>query len=104
MSEDREEFKLGEDMKAGLDEADRWVKTASSELGLAYLEYEDAKLRFEVASGRLNNLGVATRKAEIQRSHVLAKMSAMLNLGPGEWVYDGIDKLVRKDAPDAKSS
>ena len=97
------EFTLSEDMKAGMDEADGWVRETSSVLGFAFLEHEEARLRYELAQKNLSDRAATTRQAEVQRGHVLKKMAAMLNLGPGEWVYDGAGKLVRKDIENAKS-
>lgn len=104
MEDKRKEFTLSDDMRADLDQANGWVKDATSALGLAYLEHEEARARFEHAQKNLNATTVTAREAEIQHGHVLKKMAAMLNLGEGQWVYDGAGKLVRKDIPNAKSS
>jgi hypothetical protein len=95
---------LNVDEKEAIEGAQGWVDQAAATLGLAYLEYEEAKMRFQLAEQALASRAASTRNAEVQRNQVMAKFVELLELGPGEWVYDGKGKLVRKDQPNAKST
>lgn len=95
---------LNVDEKKAIEEAQGWVDQSAAALGLAYLEYQEAKLRYELAEKNLASRAATTRNSEMQRNQVMATFAQVLELGPGEWVYDGEGKLVRKDKPNAKST
>ncbi|MBW2690430.1 MAG: hypothetical protein JRC99_10930 [Deltaproteobacteria bacterium] len=84
--------------------AKSWVDSSAVELGLAYLEFEEARQRFDLAEKNLASRASSTRQAEFQRNQVMAQFVELLSLPPGQWVYDGANKLVKKDAKNAKSS
>lgn len=84
--------------------AQGWVNSTAVELGLAYLEYEEARQRFELAERNLASRASSTRQAEIQRNQVMTQFVKLLSLPPGEWVYDGTSKLVQKVRKNEKSS
>ena len=69
---------------------------------MAYLEYQEARARFELAEKSLAATAQTARQAEAQRAQILAKFAETLELPPGEWVYHE-QKLVRKDKKNAKS-
>jgi signal transduction histidine kinase len=91
------ERELAPDQDAGIKEANRWVSDSMAVLGEAYLEYEEAKLRYELAEKKLRSCSATARQSEKQRAQVVSTIVKMLDLGPGEWVYDESGKMVRKD-------
>jgi len=90
--------------KEAIEGAQKWVDDSAAALGMAYLEYEESKLRYELAAKNLASRAATTRQSEVQRNQVMVKFVEVLELGPGEWVYDGKGKLVKKDKPNAKST
>lgn len=91
------EVKLSEDQRKGFDEANGWVSSSMAVLGEAFLEFEDAKMRYELAEKKLRNASATARQSEKQRAQVASTIAGMLELGEGEWVYDGKGKMVRKN-------
>jgi len=83
--------------------AQGWVDDSAAALGMAYLEYQEARQRYELAEKNLASRASTTRQAEMQQNQVMAKFAEVLELPPGQWVYDGKGKLVMKDKPNAKS-
>lgn len=105
MSKDeRTEVELDTDQQKVLENSQKWITEAAAGLGMAYLEYEETKMRYELATNNLASRASAVRQSEGQHHQVMAKFAELLELGPGEWVYDGAGKLVRKDIPNAKST
>ena len=95
---------LAPEQRKAVEGAHRWIEESAAQLGIAYLEFQEADLRFRKAEKALTSLASSTRDAEVQYNQVMAKLAKLLKLGPGEWVYDGKGKLVRKDKPNAKST
>jgi hypothetical protein len=104
MDEPIKEVQLDANQREAIAGAKSWVDESAAALGLAYLEFQEAEQRFRLAEQNLASRAATTRQSEMQRNQVMAKFAELLELGPGEWVYDGKDKLVRKDNPNAKSS
>ena len=100
----RTEVELDANQREAIAGAKSWVDESAAALGLAYLEYQEAEQRFRLAEQNLASRASTTRQSEMQCNQVMAKFAELLELGPGEWVYDGNGKLVRKDRPNAKSS
>lgn len=82
--------------------AQGWVDDSAAALGMAYLEFQEAEQRFRLAEQNLASRATTTRQSEMQRNQVMAKFAELLDLGPGEWVYDGKNKLVMKKVANAK--
>lgn len=91
------EVELSDDQRRGIEEANGWVADSMAVLGEAYLSYEEAKLAFELAEKKLRSCTATARSAEKQRAQVVQTIAGMLELGQGEWVYDGAGKMVRKN-------
>lgn len=98
------EVELAQGQREGLEQGSKWVNDAAAELGFAYLEYAATRTRFELAEKNLANRIATVREAEAQHANFQKAVAAALELGPGEWVYDGTSKLVKKGAENAKSS
>ncbi len=92
---------LSDDQRKGIEEANSWVSSSMAVLGEAYLEYEEAKLRYELAERKLRSCSSTARQSEKQRAHAVGTIAGLLNLGEGEWVYDGSGKMVKKEPTDA---
>jgi len=99
----KNEVELSPKQQEAIAGAKSWVDDSAAALGMAYLEYQEARQRYELAEKNLAARASTTRQSEMQRDQVMAKFAELLELGPGQWVYDGKDKLVRKDIPNAKS-
>ena len=98
------EVVLSPEQQEAIAGAKSWVDDSAAALGLAYLEFQEAEQRFHLAEQNLASRAATTRQSEMQCNQVMAKFAELLELGPGEWVYDGKDKFVRKDKQHAKSS
>lgn len=79
-----------------IEEANSWVSSSLHALGESYLEYEEAKLRFDVAEKRLRSNSVTAQQAKIQRAQIMKKIAETLSLTDGEWTFDG-GTLVKKE-------
>lgn len=97
-----DEVILGDDQIAGIEKANGWVSNSMAVLGEAYLEYEEAKLRFELAEKKLRSCSVTARQSEKQRANVVQAIAQMLNLDNGEWLYHESGKMVKKEFRNAK--
>lgn len=73
-----------------------WIKDSNAALGEAYLEFEEARMRFELAEKKLASCSATARQSEVQCNQVMVRLVETLNLPPGEWVYDGDGSLRRK--------
>ena len=103
-SPEKTEVELEQGQREGLEQGSKWVNDSAAELGFAYLEYAAARTRFEILEKNLANRITTVREAETQQANFLKAVAAALELGPGEWVYDGVGYLVKKGAKNAKSS
>ena len=88
---------LAPDQRKGIEEANGWVAGSMAVLGEAFLEFEQAKMRYELAEKKLRSCSATARQSEKQRAQVVGTIAGMLNLGEGEWVYDGNGKMVKKE-------
>lgn len=78
------------------------VDDARAELGEAYLRFEESRVAFERTRDRLEKAVVHARYAETQHEATMKGISQVLQLPPGEWIYDrSRTRLVRKGADDA---
>lgn len=94
---------LTNDQRKALDEAARWELEAMAALGVAHLEYQEMRKRYDDTAARLHAAEIRARQTEKQRQNVMGGISAMLELGPGEWKYDATaGKLVKQEGDDAK--
>ena len=83
--------------KEAVEGALSWTSQSNAALGAAYLEFEEARTRFELAQKNLASRAATARQSEAQCNQVMAKIIEALELPPGEWSYDGKGSFVRKD-------
>jgi len=84
--------------EAALRQLEQLATTALVELGVAFLEQEDAEVKLQRAQGRLQRAKKIAHEADYQRSMVLAQIVTRLELSPGEWIFDAkLGKLVKKE-------
>ena len=87
---------VGDEARIDIESAEGWVLTSMAALGQACLEHQEAKLRYDLAESNLRSRSATARQSEEQRAQVLSKIAELIDLGEGEWTYDGNGKMVRK--------
>lgn len=94
----QDHVELTAEQGAAIEAANRLVSEQMAILGQAHLEHGEARHLHERAQEKLRSCEVAALGAEAQRAKIVGALAETLDLGPGEWVYDGNGKMVRKDA------
>lgn len=103
MSSNRKDIALSEDEQERLKELESTLHQMEAALGRAYLEYGEAKVRFEETERILQGCVSGTRGLAQKQKSFLESLAAKYSLNSGEWVYDGKGRFVRKDVADAES-
>lgn len=80
-----------------LDAIARAVDLTRKELGEAYLRFEEIRVAYEAASSKLKGAAARARQAEVDHESTMQNIAKVLQLPPGQWVYDAANsRLIRK--------
>ena len=96
MDKNNTEVVLNEEQREAVVTVKSWADDSAAALGFAYLEFREAEGRFIEAKKNLESRVVTARDSDLQRNMVMAEISKSHDLSPGEWIYDGEAKLIKK--------
>lgn len=94
---DQDQVLLSEDQRKSMEMALRWDEEALRTLGLAALRHENARLELEASQRELALAAGHARLARAQHDEILRLIGSVLQLPPGQWRFDPVDGLLKKE-------